>query len=687
MNWLTNWLEAERGRFILLLPIAMGSAILIYFSLNTEPPLWLSLVLPGLSLISLVIVWRLPPARFAAALLVAGSFGFARAEWRTASMPPLMNVPYGAIPLTGRVAGIDLLPEGRRITLANAQMQDEAAFRRTIRVRLRNDDSTPIMAGDEVSLRAMLFRQDRPAYPGGWDFGRDAFFQVLGASGFALSDVTILHQAPQTNFAALVQNLRNKIAARIMAVLPVSTGAVAVTLLTGFQQAMPGGERQAFVTAGLAHILAVAGLHVGIVMGLFFGAARFALSRFERVALHINGKAAAALIALAAGAAYALLTGAHLPILRSLAMASLVTLGVLAGRRAISLRGLGLAAMVLMLATPEVVIGVSFQMSFSAVLALIAGYAALKDNVSQPRAERTPVRRLASNIFALAYTSLLAGGASMPFAAFQFQQIQPYWILANLIAVPLTAFWVMPLGLFALALMPFGLAAFALLPMGWGISIIVWLTQEISAWPGAMLRIQPVSGIAILCFAFGLVWLCLWRSLPRLAGIAFMLAGFIIYASSRPPDALVSPDAKLIAIRMATEVLLHRQPKAASYTVAQWQSVWGDLPLQNFDPTVPQQNVTCQDTGCLFATENGPIMLALVPPYTGCKAAVLILAAEPLRGACDAPGHLVIDRFSVWRDGAMAVWISPHGFYLRTDRQVQGSRPWVPDWPEYWIKH
>jgi ComEC/Rec2-related protein len=237
-------------------------------------------------------------------------------------------------------------------------------------------------------------------------------------------------------------------------------------------------------------------------MGLAFAAACFLLSRHERISLRLPVKPIAAALALLAGAGYAKLTGAHLPILRSLAMAWLVTIGVIIGRRAISLRGLALAAMLIMLATPEAIIGVSFQMSFSAVLGLIACYAAVQHNMSRLHESHS---RVATHVVALAYTSLLAGGASMPFAAYQFQQIQPYWIPTNLIAVPLTAFWIMPLGLDALALMPFGLSSLALVPMGWGISVILWLTSRITAWPEAMLRIPPMPGPAILLIAAGLI--------------------------------------------------------------------------------------------------------------------------------------------------------------------------------------
>jgi competence protein ComEC len=671
MRRLSAWIEAEQGRFALLLPIAMGSAILLYFNLQSEPPLWLGCALILIAGAALAAGWRHPGGRFLAALALAAALGFGRAEWRTAALPPLLDVPYGVTAITGAIASADVLPSGRRVTLADVTLDGQPIARR-IRVKLRADDTTPVIPGEVVAVRAMLFKPDRPAFPGAWDSGRDAFFAGLGASGFAVGGLAVTAPARPGAAALRLRALREAIAARIMAVLPVSTGSVAVTLLTGMEQAMPEAEKQGFIAAGLAHILAVAGLHVGIVMGLFFTASRWLLTRSERLTLQLPVKSIAAGIALAAGLTYAALTGAHLPIQRSLAMASLVTLGVMFGRRAVSLRGLALAALVIMLVTPEAIIGVSFQMSFSAVAALISGYAAAAGWFARLHEDTSAPARAAAHLAGLFYTSLLAGAASMPFAAYQFQQIQPYWILANLIAVPLTALWIMPLGLLSLALMPFGLAAFTLVPMGWGCGVIVWCTQIIAAWPDAMLRVTPMPGAAILLFAAGLAWLCIWRTRVRLAGIALMAGCLAAAAAARPPDVLVSPDAKLIAIAgPAQKILLLRQKKAPAFTLAQWQPVWGG---QAFSP------LSCPGGLCSIATRTAPVVIALAPP-AACPAAALIVSPEPLRGACG--GAVVIDRFTVWRDGAVAAWVSQGGVTLRTDRQVQGTRPWVTPWPDW----
>ncbi len=630
-EFLLRWVEAERGRFFLLLPVALGSAILVYFALPAEPPLWLGVLLLLIASAALAAGWRHPFTRFGAMLLLAGALGFARAEWRTEAQPPMRIIPTGPVTLTGTIARIENLPDATRITLTQPRIDAGPPQARAIRIKLRKDENLPLQAGEGVQAYALLFGPERPAWPGGWDMERDYYFSDLNATGFALTKLTRTIPAPQNRAATALQNLRSDIAGTILATLPRDTGGIAVTLLTGDEQAIPAAERQNFIAAGLAHILAVAGLHVGIVMGLVFFCTRWLLTRNVRLALHLPSKSIAAALSLLGGAAYAALTGAHLPILRALAMASLVTLGVFAGRRAFSLRGLALAALALLLASPEVILSTSFQMSFSAVAALIAGYAVLQSDAHRRAAPRNRLHAMARHVLGLAYTSLLAGGASMPFAAYQFQQLQPYWIPANLLAVPLTAFWIMPCGLIALALMPLHLSALALIPMGWGIKIIVWLTIQIAAWPDALLRVQPMPNAAILLIAAGLIWLCIWRSVARLAGLPVAILGIA-------------------------------QPRASRFTLEQWQSVWGKAPLTL---------VQCSTQSCLV----GSTLFTTTPD---CVPDRLIVAPIEMP-VCAAP---VIDRLATYRQGAIAAWITPQGVILRTDRAAQGVRPWVLPYPQ-----
>jgi competence protein ComEC len=444
------WVAAERGRFALWQPVLMAAGVAGYFTLTIEPPWW-----AGLSALAcaLALGWLTRGVRPLLWMVAAVALGFVSAQLATLLAPPLDDIPRRASIVTGTVRMLEQLPQGRRVTLEfprfdaasqASQAPQAAPALRSVRIRLKPGDEEPIATGDTLSVRALIERPQPPAYPGAWDLQREAFFAGLGGYGYALNPAQLVAEALPTGPTRRVQRLREVITARIMAVLPGPEGAIAATLMAGAAASIPEGDRAAFRNAGLAHLLAIAGLHIGIVMALVFGATRLALVLSEHAALYWRTKEIAALSALAAGGAYMLLTGAHVPIIRSFAMACLVTLGVIVGRRALSLRGLALAMAALILLAPSEVMGVSFQMSFSAVLALIVGYDALRPWLARLQGDGSWRRRMLGHVVALALTSALAGTFSAPYAAYHFGRIQIYYVIANVVAVPITAMWVMP---------------------------------------------------------------------------------------------------------------------------------------------------------------------------------------------------------------------------------------------------
>ena len=669
-------IEAERGRFALWLPVFLGAGDVVYFAQHSEPPRWLGAAGMALGAVGFGFLLRHPLARVVPGLVFVAALGFAAAQFATWRAPPVLALPRHAVMLSGRVDAIEGLPEGSRLLLTEARIGEGAVLPRRLRLRLRHDDAAAFTIGETVSLRALLMPPPPPAYPGAWDLQRDDFFHGLGGYGSALGPLRRLAPAPAPKFEAAIEAIRAGIAARVMAVLPDARGAIAATLLSGFSAAIPEADRAAFRDAGLAHLLAIAGLHIGIVMGLVLGFTRLVLAALEWPALHWPARQIAALTALAAGGGYLLLTGAHVPIRRSFAMACLVTLGLIAGRRAVSLRGLALAAGAVLLGAPEEIVGVSFQMSFSAVLALISGYEAL-----WPALMRI-TSRWRRHLVMLALTSFLAGTASAPFGAAHFGRVQLYFVLANLIAVPITAFWVMPCGLIALALMPLGIAALALVPMGWGIGLILAIARAISALPAATLPVAHIPSGGLLLIALGMAWLGIWRSRLRLWGVPILALGLASPLASRPPDLLVSPDARLIGLRTAEGVFVLAQPGASRFTRDAWAEYWARGPLLPLS-TAPAAAVSCTDGACLLRPGANRAAALLLSDETAapaaCDDAALVVSPVPLRGGCRGLPH--IDRFTVWRDGAVAAWLDASGVRLVSEREWRGVRPWVPPAP------
>ena len=684
LSTVEDWWETERHRLVLWLPVCMGAGVLSYYELRFEPPLWWGGAVAVPATVLAVALRRFPITRLLLLPVAAAALGFTSAQFATARGPPIeTGLPGKATVVTATVRAVEVLPDGRRILLEQARLDDAPApLMRHVRVRLRKTDQGPLATGDTVRVRALIRPPAMPSHPGGWDLQRDAFYAGLGASGFALGPVERLSVAVPGPGLRLVQWLREAIAAHVTAAIPGAAGAVSVTLLTGASMAIPEADHAAFRDSGLAHLLAVAGLHIGVVMGFALSLARFGLALSEHASLCWPTKKLAALAALLAGAAYMVLTGMHVPIVRSFAMACLFTTAVLAGRQPVSIRGLGLAAVLLMLLAPQEVPGVSFQMSFSAVLALISGYEALRPWLRRLHGEDWR-RRVTSHIVALALTSALAGTASMPYGAYHFGHIQIYYVFANMIAVPLTAFWVMPLGLLSLPLMPLGLDWLLLVPMGWGAEAVVRVAHIVASWPEAILAVPHMPAWGLIVLSIGLAWMGIWRSPLRWLGVAAVIVGIASPAAERPPDLLISADSRLIGFHTRGHVFIHQAQGGSKFTRDAWLQYWAAASDAAF-PATSDGMIACQKDHCLLRAQPGGKAALLVrgtyrPP--DCRDISIIVATEPARGLCGRPWPKLADRFTTWRDGAVAIWLDADQAHFVTDRQVRGDRPWVPPVP------
>jgi competence protein ComEC len=396
-------------------------------------------------------------------------------------------------------------------------------------------------------------------------------------------------------------------------------------------------------------------------------------------------KRLAALFALAVGGFYMVLTGMHVPIVRSFAMASLFTLGLVMGRRAVSVRGLALAGTVLMVIEPQELPNVSFQMSFSAVLALISGYEALRPWLRRLHGHSWG-KRFTSHVVALALTSFLAGTASAPYGAYHFGHVQLYYVFSNMVAVPLAAMWVMPVGMIGLALMPVGLDWLVLPVMGWGVEPILWVARTTTALPVSTLPVPHIPLWGLVVLSFGIAWTGIWRSRLRLIGLAPLVVGLASPAFDRLPDVLVSADARLIGFRTPAGVFVQTQNGGSKFTRDAWLQYWSAAEAAPVPPEgeIAGGAITCRAQECLVRPGGNSAAALLVRGAAhpaGCRQAAVIISAEPARGLCPKPWPQLVDRFTVWRNGAAAVWLEGGQARILTDREERGTRPWVPGLP------
>ena len=690
-------LLAERGRWWLWTPAGVGLGIAIYFALPNEPPIWLGAAVASVLLPMAVLARHRQVALLFLVVALTLSAGFSAAQLRTLMVnAPVLEREIGPTRLTGQVVRIEPKGEGRgpRVVLQHPQLRGLAPEATPARVRLRLTarDPAQVTPGQWIRLPAVLSPPPTPAAPGAFDFARQAYFQRLGGVGYAVGHLAKFDPTDLSGKATRadvfdawrldLNRLRAHITQRIRASIPGTPGAVAAALITGERAAIPRPVIDAMRDSGLAHLLAISGLHMGLVTAFLFFGLRAALALIPGLALHQPIKKWAAIAAGLGAFAYLLISGATVPTQRAFIMVLIVLTGVMLDRTAITLRLVAWAALVILLLAPESLLSASFQLSFAATTALVAGYEILRSRRDLGvYEERGPLQRAGLYVAGVAFSSVVAICATAPFAVYHFNRFALYGLIGNLLAVPLTAFWIMPCAVLGLLLMPLGLEAWPLAVMGWGLEVLIGWAGLVSSWPAASLPVPAMPDIGLALVVLGGLWLCLWTRRWRLLGLLPILLGLASIALNPKPDVLVEREARLFGLRDESGRLWLSSRRSARFTADVWLRRLGlweaeRLPSNGAAEDAP---VVCDGLGCI--ARFGDKTLAVVRDgralLEDCDQAdvVVSLVAVP-RGTCDGP-DVVIDRWDLWHDGTHALRLSGSQIVVETVSDERGSRPWT----------
>lgn len=552
----------ESRRFALWLPVALGLGVWAYFRPADEPDWrWVLLGLAPLALLITGLARRAGWGVLALAwlgLVAALGYGTATVSaWRAEA--PAIAFPLGET-VEGRVIGISRSASGApRLLLDRVVVYGLEPGRTPGRVRLTmlGERPEPPRPGTRIRVYATLMPAGEPVEPGAFDFRRRAYFAGLGGVGLVRGHPVTLADAGTTGawdrLAVGLAALRDRISRHLRAVLPGRQGAFAAAIIVGDRSDIAEADAEALRASNLAHLLAISGLHMGMLTGLVYALTRLALALVPFTAHHLSTRKTAAVVALAAGAGYLALSGATVATQRAFVMVAFAFVAILADRPAITLRALALAATVVLLIRPVSLLDAGFQMSFAATLALVAGYEALRDRPvaaagARPSWQAAP-RLLALYLGGLVLSSLLAGLATAPFAAFHFNRTAPWGLVSNLLALPVMGFWIAPWACAAAVLAPLGLDVFALRAMGLGIDVVLGIAHWVAGLPGAVRPVRAAPGIVLGLIALGGLWLALWRGPWRFGGVAAMAAGLVLWSAAPPrPDVLISPDVRLVGV-------------------------------------------------------------------------------------------------------------------------------------------
>ena len=680
-------LAAEEERWLPWSVVAFGAGIATYFALEAEPSLGMAAFI---GLAGAFCAWRKPRnagvgLRFLCAMIAAGGLGFAAAKMRTLRIDaPIIARDTGPVRLTGRIESVDIrAPNRARIVLAPETFGDgKTKSPATVRLTLSGAKSVAAaQPGALVSALAMLRPPPEPALPNGYDFARWAYFHRIGAVGFTYGAPKILEAPPQGFIASLrarIENLRLAMTKRITAVIPGADGNIAAALITGERGQIDEDDNQAYRDSGLAHVLSISGVHLALAgLGIFW-VLRALLALWPWAALTQPIKKWAAVAAFASSSFYLAISGGGSPAVRSYLMLSMMLLGVLADRPALSMRAVALAALALLAYEPEDIVDPSFQMSFAAVIGLIAlaewGASRTRDDVPAQTRFGFVWRKARRYVLGAMLASVVATLATTPFAIYHFDRAAAYSLLANALAEPVVAFIIMPFAAIAVILTPLGMEAAPLHVMGWGVHVMTGIAHWVAGLPGATTLVRAWPAAALGTIVFGGLWIALWRLKWRWLGLVpIALASAAIFAAA-PPDLFIARDGRSLAVRGSDGALVILGDKPDAYTAEQWLLRDGD----RRDVTAARTAAHCDDLGCVAAAKDGRLValsLRAGALADDCMRARIVVSAIAVRANCKGP-ELVLDRFDIAKNGATAVTWGASGLTMETVAVERGRRPW-----------
>ena len=683
-----QFLQRETDRHFLWVPVLLCAGLLIYFSLQREPG-WLVLTscVAGAGLFAVAVGRWFDAGAVLAVLLVATGFvlGKVRTEFL---MTPVLVKDTGVVALTGWVESVEIKSANRQRAVVRVVSLEPAGAGQVEKVRVSFSRKTlELLPGDYISFKARLFKPQWPVAPGAFDFARRDWFRGIGGSGFgfgeAVQDGSAVDIPADLAVLARIAWLRNKIASAARVHLDGEVGAFAVAVLTGMRGGLSKEAEEHLRAAGLAHLLAISGLHMGLVAFTLFWLVRALLALSAYAALRWPIKKIAAVAALLGGAVYLALSGGAVSTQRAYIMIGIMFLAVLADRPAISMRNVALAALVILLWRPESVLNVSFQMSFLAVVGLIALYEARSTArpgwLALSAADGWTVflaKRWALYFAGVVLTTIVASVATSPVAAYHFNRVAVLGVIANLVAIPLMGALIMPMALIGTLLIPFGLEGIPFAVSGRGISVVLNTAEWTAGLSGAMRHVAAMPPVSLLLFVLGGLWMCLWNGPRRWAGIAIAVLGAAGTVTAERPDVLVEQEAKNVAIRTDQGFLVPVDARSARFAVERWLAADGDG--ATLAEAAARSGLVCDDAACV-AVGRGGIKIAFVRHpsalWDECDEADIVVTAFSYRGACRRP-RLVIDRSALHRHGAHAIHIGDDGIDVERVADRRGERPW-----------
>lgn len=666
------WLESERDQLVLWLPVAIGAGVSAWYLLD-DWQAWLAtgLALAALGFAALAMGRGGRALRVIAIAALAAAAGLALVWWRAERVAaPVLDRAVIAL-FTAKVEAVDPLPARELVRLEVAPLASlptpcggrtcpPATLPPHFRVNLQDKDvPAGLGVGAVIRLRARLMPPPQPGVPGAYDYAQTAWFQQIGATGRGFAPVVVLKPARTDG-----DGIRARLTRHVEAMLSGSAGGIATALITGDTGAIGESDADAMRRAGLAHLLSISGLHVTAVVGITMWLVLRLLALIPWLALRFRLPMIAAGAGAVAAVGYTLLAGAEVPTVRSCVAALLVLAAMILGREAITLRLVAAGAAIVLVLWPESLAGPSFQLSFAAVTAIVAlhEHPAVRRWVT--KRDEAMWRRLVREAGTLLSTGVLIEAALAPIAFYHFHREGMYGAVANIVAIPLTTFVVMPLEALALIGDAIGIGAPMWTLVGLAMRLLLWIAHTTADAPGSvqMLPLMPEAAFALV--VFGGLWIALWRTKVRRLGLVPLAIGATWALLTPAPDLLVTGDGQHIAIRTDRGIAILRD-RAGEYTKAML-SESGGVDSDEEPLTIDGlANAQCSRDACIVDRRAGgrtwrimatrsDYLIPIADLTAACRSADIVISARWLPSTC-RPRWLSLDSELLRRTGGLAI--------------------------------
>lgn len=584
----------ERRAFILL-PFALLAGVIVSAQLPDEVPP--QVLAAGWILLALGGVWARHGLAAARMMVLLG------AAWTGLCLLPLHAALWGTEMLQRPAYGTyearvdEILSEAQGETRAILSQITPTAGDRELpvrRARVVIRGGLDLSPGDVIEGPFRFAPVPGPVYPNGFDSQFHAYFDGIGAYGNSTQTPRITATGSEWALDHVVDTVRRGISGRIDAVLPQPSAGIARAIINGDQSAVTDEVREVMATAGIVHVLSVSGLHLTIVAGGVFWLVRLLLAGVGPIASRFPVKRLAAGAGVLAALLYFAISGGNVAAFRSTLMILLVFGAVLAGRRALTMRNVAIAALIVITTDPASVFRPSFQLSFAAVVALVGAYENFRSERTRDAGALTHIWRY---VWGIAGTSLVAGAATVLFSVYHFQQTSPLGVVGNLVSLPLVGFVMMPAAAASVLAMPLGMEGPFLVTMGWSIDRMVEMAAIVSSW-SEHLRASPLlTPLALLIGLAALAWFAFFRNGWRLLGPMLAVPAVVLFAQDRPPDVLIADTTQAVAIRGPSGLEL-ADGKPQSFALDVWRETYAD-------PIALPAATSCDSVACVGASNVG----------------------------------------------------------------------------------